>query len=50
MIGLKVVSIRDVILQSDVAVPTGNIFTTKAVKMHGVAHYVFTFGKKESLT
>jgi hypothetical protein len=44
-----VVKIRDVVERSDVAVPTGNIFNTKTVKMHAVAHYVFTLAKPGNL-
>jgi alpha-galactosidase len=47
--GLKVVRIRDVVDHADVTVPTGNIFTTKTVKMHGVAHYVLSLAKSGNL-
>ncbi len=42
--------IREVIDHVDVPVPTtGNILTTKIVKAHGVAHYVFTLEKTANL-
>lgn len=43
--GLKVLRIRDVIARADVAIPSGGVLTSKPVKPHGVAHYVFTLGK-----
>jgi alpha-galactosidase len=47
--GKKVTGIRDVLAHADVAVPTNNLFVTKTVKMHGVAHYVFTLAKPAQL-
>ena len=42
---MKILKIRDVVAHADVPVPTNEYFTTKAVKTHGVAHYIFTLGK-----
>ena len=45
--GMKVTGIRDVIQHSDVQVPTKDYFTTKTVKRHGVANYIFTLGRRQ---
>jgi hypothetical protein len=47
--GLKIMRIRDVVEHADVGIPNGTTFTTKTVKMHGVAHYVFTLGESGDL-
>ena len=43
---MKVTAIRDVVAHADVALPSGNTFTTKSVKVHGVANYIFSFGAR----
>jgi hypothetical protein len=44
--GMKVVAIRDVIEHKDIQIPSGTSFTTKSVKRHAVATYVFTLAQK----
>jgi len=45
---MKLVGVRDVVEHSDVTIPTTNVFTSKMVKLHSVANYIFTFEAKKN--
>ena len=44
---MKITGIRDVVEHKDMPLPSTSYFTTKIVKRHAVANYVFTLAPKE---